>query len=101
LDFEYNYNQLPLPFVSFFLNVSLDVISRSLSNIRKGKEREYLNGKQDIHEESLTLQEKVHKEYLKMLTEQNNFICIDCCDENNCLLKPEVINGKIVDKLNL
>ena len=101
LDFEYNYNQLPLPFVSFFLNVSLDVISRSLSNIRKGKEREYLNGKQDIHEESLTLQKKVHKEYLKMLTEQNNFICIDCCDENNCLLKPEVINGKIVDKLNL
>jgi len=101
LDFEYNYNKLPTPFISFFLNVSLDAISRSLSGIRKGRERDYLNGKQDIHEECLTLQKNVHKEYLKLLTEQNNFVCIDCCDENSNLLNPEDINSLIFNKLNI
>ena len=101
LDFEFNYNQLPAPFISFFLNVSLDIINRSLSKVRDGSEREYLNGKQDIHEESLTLQEKVHKEYLKMLTEQNNFIGIDCYDESNRLFGPEHINSLIFSNLDL
>jgi len=101
LDFEFNYNQLPLPFLSFFLNVSLESISKSLSNVRNGNEREYLNGKQDIHEKSLTLQRKVHEEYLKMLREQDNFICIDCCDANNQLLNPEYINSVILNNLNL
>jgi len=101
LDFEYNHNKLPFPFLSFFLNVSLDSISRSLSIIRNGNERKYLNGKQDIHEKSLLLQKKVHEEYLKLLTEQNNFICIDCCDANNHLFNPEYINSMILNNLNL
>ena len=101
LDFEFNYNKLPLPDISFFLNVSIDSISKSLSKLRDGSERDYLNGKQDIHEESLTLQRKVHEEYLKMLTEQQNFISIDCCDENNRLLSPGLINNMIFNKLNL
>ena len=101
LNFEYNYNNLPQPFISFFLNVSLDSISRSLSNERTGNEREYLNGKRDIHEESISLQKKVHKEYLKLLMEQNNFSCIDCCDDDNNLHNPEYISSMIFNKLNL
>jgi dTMP kinase len=101
LDFEFNYNKLPLPSLSFFLNVSLESISKSLSTIRSGNERDYLFGKKDIHEESLALQKNVHKEYLKMLTEQSNFIGIDCCDENNQLLSPGIINNMIINKLNL
>ena len=101
LDFEFIYNQLPVPSVSFFLNVSLDIINKSLSTARTGIEREYLNGKQDIHEKSLSLQKKVHDEYLKMLTEQNNFIGIDCYDENNRLFGPDYINSMIFSKLDL
>ena len=101
LDFEFSHNKLPSPFVSFFLNVSLGSINKSLSNVRNGTEREYLNGKQDIHEKSLSLQKKVHQEYLKMLNEQDNFICIDCCDEHNQLLNPKYINKLIFNKLNL
>jgi len=101
LDFEFNYNQLPLPSVSFFLNVSLEIINKSLSNARSGSEREYLNGKQDIHEESLTLQKKVHEEYLKMLREQTNFISINCCDKNKQFLNPKHINNLIFNELNL
>jgi dTMP kinase len=99
LDFEFKYNNLPIPSISFFLNVSLDAISKSLANARTGSERDYLKGKQDIHEESLALQANVHEEYLKMLKEQDNFISIDCCDDDYHLFSPEYINDMIFNRL--
>jgi dTMP kinase len=77
-EFEYNCNQLPLPFLSFFLDVPFDFIAKSLSGERKGDERNYLKGKQDIHEESFTLQKAVYNEYRQLLREQSNFVRIDC-----------------------
>jgi dTMP kinase len=77
-EFEYNRNQLPLPFVSFFLDVPFEFISGSLSVERKGNERKYLKGKRDIHEESLVLQKNVYQEYKQLLREQNDFVRIDC-----------------------
>jgi dTMP kinase len=97
LDFEFQYNQLPVPHKSFFLDVSFDFISRSLSKQRLGADREYLDGKQDIHEASLSLQENVYNEYKKLLAEQENFIAIHCCDQDNNMLHPQLINDKIID----
>ena len=95
LDFEFNYNQLPLPSKSFFLDVSFDHIVGSLSNARKGNDRDYLNGKVDIHEASLTLQKKVYDEYQKMVREQPDFVSITCCDAMGKMLAPEIISDKI------
>ncbi|MDR0831155.1 MAG: dTMP kinase [Prevotellaceae bacterium] len=100
LNFEYNYNKLPKPFKSFFLNVSFDCIVKSLSKNRTGADRDYLKGKQDIHEKSLSLQEQVYSEYKKMIQEQSNFINIDCCDDNNNLLEPKIINGLIMNEIS-
>jgi dTMP kinase len=99
LDFEFHYNKLPFPYQSFFLDVPLDFISNSLSKQRSGADREYLGGKQDIHEGSLSLQENVYKEYKKLLNEQDNFIAISCCDRDNGMLKPELINEIIVNNI--
>jgi dTMP kinase len=96
LDFEFNYNRLPLPSQSFFLDVSFDHIVRSVSNTRKGDDRDYLNGKVDIHEASLTLQKNVYDEYQKMVREQPDFVAIACCDAMGKMLEPEVINEKII-----
>jgi dTMP kinase len=100
LDFEFRYNKLTIPHKSFFLDVPFDFISNSLSKQRSGLDREYLDGKQDIHEESLTLQENVYKEYKKLLNEQDNFIAIHCRDQDNNMLKPELINEKIINKIH-
>jgi dTMP kinase len=78
LDFEFNYNQLPLPYKSFFLDVSFSHIVQSLSNKRTGDDRDYLNGKTDIHESSLTFQKSVYNEYKKMVEEQPDFVAIRC-----------------------
>jgi dTMP kinase len=99
LDFEFNYNQLPLPCKSFFLDVSFDHVIQSLSNKRTGNDRDYLNGKTDIHEASLALQRNVYDEYQKMVREQPDFMAIACCDEQGKMLRPEVISEKIVRDL--
>jgi dTMP kinase len=101
LEFEYNYNQLPLPFLSFFLDVPFDFITQSLSGVRKGDERDYLKGKQDIHEESFSLQKNVYAEYKQMLQEQDHFIRIDCSGENKEMSNPEYINELIMCNLDL
>ena len=99
LDFEFNYNQLPLPCKSFFLDVSFDHIAQSLSNKRTGDDRNYLNGKTDIHEASLGFQKSVYDEYRKMVREQADFTAISCCDERGKLLEPALINERIIERL--
>jgi dTMP kinase len=101
LDFEFGYNALPRPYQSFFLDVPFDHIVRSLSETRRGDDRDYLNGKADIHEASLTLQKKVYEEYRKIVCEQADFIAVPCCDDNNNRLSPEVINEKMVGWLKI
>jgi dTMP kinase len=99
LDFEFNYNQLPLPYQSFFLDVPFEHIVQSLSHARTGNDRDYLNGKTDIHESSLALQKKVYAEYKKMVEEQPDFTAISCCDEQGRRLAARVVNERIVGSL--
>ncbi|MBK8624649.1 MAG: dTMP kinase [Saprospiraceae bacterium] len=101
LDFEFGTNQLPLPTSSFFLHVPFDIISNSLISPRNGSDREYLNGKIDIHEDSLGLQKKVYIEYLKLIKEQTNFYEIKCFSDNTHWLSPEEIHQTIISKIKI
>jgi dTMP kinase len=99
LDFEFGYNQLAVPCKSFFLDVPFEHVAQSLSNTRKGDDRSYLNGKTDIHEASLTLQQKVYEEYQKIIAEQVDFLSITCFDDSGRLLPPERVNERILEEL--
>jgi dTMP kinase len=99
LEYEFNYNLLPKPDVSFFLNVPLSSVKKSLENIRKGEDRTYLDGKEDIHENDFSFQEKVYYEYKNMIKEQNNFYEINCKDENENFLDKKNINNLIINYL--
>lgn len=99
LDFEFNTNALPKPDKSFFLNVPFSFIEKSLSQQREGEDRKYLNGKEDIHEKSLKLQQNVYKEYQALIREQENICCIDCFDNENNFLPKEKIHRLILDQI--
>lgn len=101
LDYEFNYNQLPKPDVSIFLNVPLESVKKSLDNIREGDDRDYLKGKEDIHENDFSFQEKVYQEYKNMVLEQENFFEIICKDENDNFLDKQTINELIINYLKL
>ena len=55
--------------------------------------------KEDIHEKSITLQENVYKEYLKLLESREDFEKVDCFDGEGNFLPKEQIHEKIWEKL--
>ncbi|MCP5052000.1 MAG: dTMP kinase [bacterium] len=93
---EYEHNKIPKPSLSVFLHMNFEFVSRHLKDARKGLDRDYLGGKEDIHENSLELQKNVEKEYLRLVREDDNFHLIDCCDDSGQTLPPGDIHQKII-----
>ena len=86
LQMEYDYFNLPKPIVSLFLDVPLAFVAQKLNAFRDGEDRVYLNGKVDIHESSLMLQEKVRQVYLDQSDLDPDFSVIPCGDKNGAIL---------------
>ena len=99
LDFEFNRNALPMPDKTLFLSVPLEFIKKNLSETRTGDDRDYLNGKEDIHEQSISLQENVYKEYLKLLEIREDIGKVDCFDAEGRFLPKEEIHRMIWEML--
>ncbi len=53
IDLEFKHFGIPRPDLNIFLDVPFSFIEKKLSSLRSGRDREYLNGTKDIHEESL------------------------------------------------
>ena len=101
LDFEFNHNDLPQPHLSFFLDVPFHYIEQSLKKSRTGVDRDYLNGKTDIHEASLDLQRNVLQEYRSLIAEEPSFYNVNCFSSNEKWLPPNEIHNSIYDKIML
>lgn len=100
-DLEYNFNNIVKPDVTLFLNVPFTFTKKKLSEQREGDDRNYLNGKVDIHEASLTLQEQVRNVYLRQENEDSSFKVIDCQDNQGSMASAEDIFQKIVEAVQL
>lgn len=94
-DLEFDYFKLPRPEKNIFLSVPFSFTKKQLSVTRKGEDRSYLDGKKDIHENDLNLQENVLNEYKTMIDLYDDFVNVDCFDSNNNILKPEAIHEMI------
>lgn len=85
-DTEYIKFAIPKPDLNLFLDVPLNFVHKKLNENRKGGDREYLQGKQDIHEASIEFQSKVRDRYLKECKRDTDFVRIDCADSNGNML---------------
>lgn len=100
LNLEYTHNGIPRPDLSLFLDVPFAFTAKKLGEQREGDDRAYLNGKQDIHEASLSLQRSVREVYLACAADDPTFRVIDCGDpKNGGMLPPDVIFNKIADEI--
>lgn len=94
LDLEYAKNRIPRPDITIFLDVPFKFTAEKLTSVRSGDDRDYLQGKEDIHEASLTFQEEVRKVYLDH-SEESYFI-VECADmTTGAMLSIEEIGTKI------
>ncbi len=90
LQMEYEYFGIPQPDLTLFLDVPLAHVAQKLSEIRQGEDRSYLQGKKDIHEASLSLQEQVRAVYLEQPTQDNSFHIITCGNGHKMLPAQEI-----------
>lgn len=94
-DLEYEKNGIIRPDLTLFLNVPFDFTKKKLEEEREGEDRDYLKGKKDIHEASLTFQEKVREVYLQQQQLDNTFKVVDCSDSKGGMLPPLQIYERI------
>ncbi|GAI13283.1 unnamed protein product, partial [marine sediment metagenome] len=74
LKFEYGYHKIPRPDMNIFLDVPFQFTRQKLKGERSGEDRDYLNGKTDIHEQDLDFQKKVRQVYLDLPVGHDNGI---------------------------
>ena len=101
LDLEYKHNDIPKPDLSLFLDVPFAFTEKKLTEQREGDDRDYLNGKKDIHEASLDLQQRVREVYLSCAENDPDFRVIGCGDPGTgTMLPPDSIFNKIADEIS-
>ncbi|MDR1199702.1 MAG: dTMP kinase [Prevotellaceae bacterium] len=98
-DLEYSYFKIPKPDISIFLDVPFTFTENRLNEVRNGNDRDYLKGKQDIHEENIELQRRVREIYLEQKKTDEKFKIIDCTLENGDMLAPQQISEQIIKNL--
>ncbi len=98
LHLEFEYHGLPKPDLNIFLDVPFMFTRQKLTDSRDGDERQYLQGKKDIHEADLDFQESVRKSYLS-LSDIDGFVKIDCSD-GHAILPIDQVFSKVLNVLN-
>ncbi len=100
VDTEYGDFGLPVPDVNLFLDVPISFVETNINSERSGNDREYLEGKKDIHEKDIRFQEAVRNEYVYQCELDRSFCRIDCTDHSGKMLSAKEVSGRIVEKLN-
>lgn len=77
---EFGMLSLPYPDLNIFFDVPIDVIKERLENKREGSDRDYLKGKQDIHEADLNFQSRVRDIYLELVG-VTNYKIVPCAEK--------------------
>ena len=99
IDLEFKHNDLPRPDASLFLDVPFSFTERKLTEQRDGDDRAYLKGGHDIHEDSLSLQREVRKEFLAAAAEDATLNVVDCTDAQGEMASPDAIFAKILQEV--
>ncbi|MDP3436806.1 MAG: thymidylate kinase, partial [Bacteroidales bacterium] len=94
-DTEFNKFAIPVPDLNLFLDVPLNFVDEKLKETRLGSEREYLKGKRDIHEESISFQSKVRDIYLAECKREEGLIRVNCSGDKGVMLSADSIFEKI------
>lgn len=92
---EYDSFNLPKPDLNIFLDVPISFVEGRLESSRKGNDRKYLMGRQDIHESDIDFQKCVRSIYLRQTELDPTFIRVDCSDADGRMLPPGAISEKV------
>lgn len=92
---EYTVFGVPKPDLNIFLDVPISFVDEKLKENRAGNDRDYLQGKSDIHEADIEFQKKVRSIYLRQTELDKEFVKVDCSDGHGNILAPEMIFDRL------
>jgi dTMP kinase len=93
LSLEFEHFGIPVPDLNIFLDVPFAFTEKKLKGERTGDDRLYLNGSNDIHEESMVFQKKVRDLYIDVAQSDESLEVINCsCGENEMLPPADIFN---------
>ncbi len=92
---EYEVFRIPRPDLNLFLDVPISFVDDRLHETREGDDRNYLEGKSDIHEADIEFQKRVRAIYLEQCEADASFRRIDCSGPDGRMLPAESIFEKI------
>lgn len=95
LNTEFGAFDLPRPDLNIFLDVPISFVEQRLTEARKGSDRSYLGGKQDIHEADIAFQRRVRDVYLRQCEVDPGFVRVDCAGEDGSMLTADEVFEKI------
>jgi len=95
LELEYGRYAIPRPILNLFLDVPISFVDARLKEQRQGGDRDYLEGKSDIHEADISFQVRVREQYLGQCARDDGFIRIPCGDDEGRMLPAEDIFSRI------
>lgn len=97
---EYGEYALPVPDINLFLDVPIDFVSARLNEERQGCDRDYLQGKGDIHEADIEFQKRVRDIYIGLTEEDRSFKRIDCRNSSGDMASETEIFERIRKELD-
>lgn len=95
-ELEYEEEKIPKENIVLLLDMP---VNHALTLINNQSSKEYLNGKKDIHEESIAHLTETKEEYYELCEANAHWVRIDCVDSKEKLLAPTQIHEKIVGAL--
>ena len=98
--FEYEYNNIPKPDLSIYLDVPFEFTNHSLAEKREGQERVYLKGKDDIHEKDISLQLAVKSEYEYLSETDKSIKKLICYDQDKKIKSVNEIHKLFLNAIN-
>jgi dTMP kinase len=101
-DTEYNKYGIPKPDLNLFLDVPISFVDSKLKESREADDdRDYLNGKSDIHEADIRFQICVRELYLEQTLLDKDFVRVCCEDSNGKMLPPDKIFENIKKEVSV
>jgi dTMP kinase len=97
LRLEFDHFAIPRPDLNIFLDVPFSFTQTKLTTQRSGNDRNYLNGGFDIHESSLSFQQKVRDMYLHVSGKDKSLAVVNCNNKDGVILFPQEIFNRIID----
>jgi dTMP kinase len=101
LKLEFEHFAIPRPDLNIFLDVPFGFTEHKLTSWRDGDDREYLNGKNDIHENNLDFQKMVREVYMSVASSDDRLAIVSCVKKDGTMMAPGDIFKLVLDLLEL